>query len=156
MLAHPAARWLLEGSRREVSAFWVDGKYGVPCKARFDLLNHGGIGDVKTCADASPDAFVKSIGSFYYHLQAAFYFNAAEHALEGTPEFFAFIAVESEPPYEVACYQLDSASLLAGARLADIALARYKAAIDSGKWPGYVQTIEKISAPRWALRMAAP
>lgn len=149
--AHPAAQSLLEGSRREVSAFWIDGKFGVPCKARFDALNLGGIIDLKTCTDASPETFARQAASFYYHLQAAAYNSGHEHALDASMQFFAFIVVESEPPYGVAVYELTGSAVLAGARLWNIALERYAAALKSGRWDGYPETIQRLEFPRWAL-----
>jgi hypothetical protein len=150
--AHPAARQLLDGGHKEVSLFWRDGKYKVPCKARLDVWNHGGVVDAKTCVDASPEGFARAIGSFLYHLQGAVYFSGCEHALNQTPEFFAFVAVESEPPHAVACYALDRPSILAGMNMYEEALRRYTAAFATGNWVGYAPTVEMINAPRWALR----
>jgi exodeoxyribonuclease VIII len=151
VLEHTAARALLEGARRELSLFWNDGKFQVPCKARFDIFN-GGIADLKTCVDASPEKFSRTIAEYGYHIQGWHYYSGAEHALGTSPEFFAFIAVESEPPFAVAVYRLDRPSLLAGADLVDEALARYKTCLEQGSWPGYKPTIETINVPRWALR----
>jgi len=51
---HPGAMRLLHGSRREVSLFWIDDTYKVPCKVRLDVWNFGGIVDLKTTQDAAP------------------------------------------------------------------------------------------------------
>jgi hypothetical protein len=150
--SHPTASDLLRGGKVELSLFWRDRQYDVPCKSRWDCFNHGGIVDLKTCVDASPDGFARAIGAFSYHLQSAFYFSAAEHVLNATPEFFVFVAVESNPPHAVACYELDRASILAGMNLCDEALRRYKRALELGRWEGYPATVETINAPRWALR----
>lgn len=150
--AHPAAMKLLTRAEVELSLFWRDGRYDVPCKARWDARNHGGVIDVKTCADASPEGFSRAIGSFLYNLQAAFYFSGGEHVLGETPTFFCFIAVETEPPFSVACYELDTPSILAGMNLADEALRRYAEALQTGQWRGYPETIQRINAPRWMLR----
>jgi exodeoxyribonuclease VIII len=154
VLDHPAASRLLEGARREVSLFWIDGKYRVPCKARLDILNHGGIGDVKTTRDASPEEFAKSIANYGYDIQAANYFSGHEHLLNATPDFFVFVTVESEAPHAVACYELGSASILAGARKMDAALERYARALKLGRWEGYPATIERIDTPPWARRFS--
>lgn len=152
VLAHPAASRLLEGAQRELSLFWLDGEYKVPCKARYDARNHGGVIDLKTTKDASPDEFAKQIANLLYHVQGAHYVSAHEHVLNETPAFFAFIAVESEPPHAVACYTLPPVAIQAGRREMDEALARYKAALALGKWPGYAETIQPIDLPRWSLR----
>jgi hypothetical protein len=152
VLAHPGARALLDGARREVSAFWLDPKYNIPCKARFDALNHGGIVDVKTTDDASPDAFARSIAKWGYHRQSAHYSDGHEVAL-GTPSaFFALIVVEKEPPHAVACYAMPDVGVLAGRREMATARARYAHCIAAGEWPAYPDTIETIALPKWLLR----
>lgn len=150
--AHPAAAGLLDGATIETSLFWTDGLFKVPCKARFDAWNHGLVIDLKTCQDASPEAFARSAASLLYHLQAAFYFSAAEHVLHQTPQAFVFICVESEPPHAVACYALPSNAILAGNRLANLALERYAAALADGEFRGYPPTIETLPFPKWATQ----
>lgn len=150
--AHPGAQRLLRLAKCEVSLFFVDDTYKVPCKVRFDAWNHGGLVDLKTCQDASPDAFARTIASYLYHLQAAFYCKGAEQVLGEWPQFFAFIAVESEPPHGVACYTLPSNAILAGARLRAVALERYAEALASGVWRGYPDTVDTIQLPAWATR----
>jgi hypothetical protein len=152
VLSHPAARKLLDGAEIELSVFWEDGRYRVRCKGRWDARNRGGLVDLKTTADASPEEFARSIVTFGYHVQASHYFSGAEHVLNETPRFFAIIAVEHEPPHCVACYSLPSNALLAGGHLMNRALERYAEALATGKWPGYPPTIEDIQLPRWALR----
>src|SRR5262249_51861586 len=135
---HPAAALLLrEATERELSLFWYDGRFGVPCKARIDLMSFGGVVDLKTCVDASREGFAKSIANFDYHIQAGHYLNGAEHALDETPKFWSFIAAETEDPFAVAVYNLDRASILVGLRRIDEAMSLYKRCLDSGKWPAY-------------------
>lgn len=155
VLAHPAARTLLDGAQREISLFWEDGRYKVPCKARYDIRSHGGVSDLKTTQDASPDGFARQIASLLYHVQGAHYCSGAEHALNASPTFFAFVCVESEPPHAVACYVLPSNAILAGAHLMSRALERYAAALAAGEWPGYPQEINQILLPRYALQFQA-
>lgn len=153
VLAHPAAQMLLANTKKEVSLFWMDGAYDVPCKARYDALREdGGIVDIKTTEDASPDGFGRMIASYQYHLQAAFYFNGSEAALNRTPPFFAFIAVEKDPPFAVGCYVLETAHVLAGQRLAESALSRYAEAVRNGRWDAYPMTIQPAKLPAWAMR----
>lgn len=150
--AHPAAMALLEGAQREVSLFWEDGQFKVPCKSRFDAWNHNLVIDLKTTQDASPDTFPRQAASLLYHAQAAFYFSAAEHLFDRTPDGFVFICVESEPPHAVACYTMPGNAILAGSVLVNVALERYAAALAEGKWPGYPPTVETMKFPAWALK----
>jgi exodeoxyribonuclease VIII len=153
VLSHPGARRMLDGAIVETSLFWIDGKYKVPCKARLDIRSHGGITDLKTTADASPEEFAKSIANYGYTIQSAHYFSGAEHTLDATPEFFIFIAVESQEPHAVALYQMPSNGILVGAHKMNIALERYAAALAAGRWDGYPATIETITLPRWATTL---
>lgn len=153
--AHPAARFLLDGGDRELSLFWRDSQYDVPAKCRFDAYNRGGGIDLKTAADASRDAFARSAANFYYHVSAAHYISGAEHVLNETPRFYVFVVVESEPPHGVACYALESNAILAGARLCNIALARYRDAIAADEWQGYPETVETLALPKWVTQFDA-
>lgn len=151
---HPAAAYLLDGATFETSLFWNDGKWKVPCKARPDIISRGGMTDLKTIDDASADAFARTVAASanLWHAQAAHYISGAEHVLNSSPEFFAHIAVEDEPPHFVAVYQLPTPAILAGMHIANIALERYQRALESGAWEGYPATMERLPFPRWALR----
>lgn len=150
--AHPGAAKLLVGAEVEGSLFWRDARFDVPCKVRYDARNHGGLVDLKTTEDASPDEFARTIVNFKYHVQGAHYVSGAEHVLNESPKFFAFIAVEKEEPHGVACYALPGNAILAGAYLMNKALERYQQALAAGAWAGYPDTIESIQLPRYALR----
>jgi exodeoxyribonuclease VIII len=75
----------------------------VDVRVRPDVINHlaGFIADVKTCQDASPQAFRRDIYKFKYHLQAAFYMDMLEI------DTFKFICVEVNHPYTVVVHTLD-------------------------------------------------
>lgn len=150
--AHPSAMKLLAGAEVELSFMWNDGRYGVPCKARWDARNFGLAIDLKTCQDASPEGFARTMASFKYHAQAGHYCSASEHLLNESPEAFVFIAAESEPPHGVAVYRLNPAAIAEGMNLADIAYARYRDAIAANEWRGYSDRIEIINLPGWAFK----
>lgn len=84
---------------------------GIPCKCRPDYFlevdNQKIIIDLKTTkfGGASPDNFVKSIASFGYYIQAAFYLELLK------ADEFIFVAIETEPPYMMGIYELDNISL---------------------------------------------
>lgn len=152
VMRHRAAIRLLEGAIVETSMFWIDGRFKVPCKARIDARNHGGLIDLKTTSDACPDEWARSVASWGYHIQAAHYFSACEHLLDATPEFFAHIVVETEAPHGVACYAMPGNGVMAGAARMNEALRRYAESTESGFWPGYSDLINTITMPRWATR----
>lgn len=155
ILAHPGAQKLLTGGTPEVSLFWNDARYGAPCKARIDFLrDDGGMVDIKTTIDASPEGFGRIIASFLYHVQGAHYWSGGEHVLGASPKFFAFIAAEKEPPYGVSTQVLQVDALRVGMAKADRALKKYAEAVATGRWTAYSDLIEPAILPAWALREA--
>lgn len=153
--AHPIAgpAFRRTDGRAEVSALWTCPDTGVECKSRFDWLLPSAIVDLKTTADASADAFARSVASYRYHVQASYYLQAA--AFCGlSVEHFLFATVETAPPYAVAIYQLDDEALEIGRKLYLRDLRRLQQCRDSGEWPGYSTDIQTLSLPKWATYIA--
>lgn len=150
VMAQPFARALFADGHAEVTLRWRIG--GADCKARPDWLcaGHDVIVDLKTAIDASPAAFAKASGNFKYHLQAAWYTDAAEWVGLGA-RAFVFIAVEPEPPHGVGLYKLDDGAIHAGRVRYQRALETYLGCKRTGDWPGYARDIQTIELPRWAL-----
>lgn len=155
VLAHPIAGELVrQALARELSATWTDPETGAPCKARLDLLAlHEGrvvVPDIKTCRDASWRAFQKDIQTYHYATQASWYLGGLS-ALEPGPERgWLWIAVESEAPHGVAVYEPDEDLLQRGWDARARALALHLECTRTGRWPGYPETVQTITAPRWA------
>lgn len=124
--------------------------YGVPCKARIDLLKGSTIYDIKTCQDAGPEAFSRQIAQFKYHLQAAHYAALYKEIVGWELEQFVFVAVETEAPFEVACYTLDAKALQSGRILMERAAKAYKIAMQPGAKHGYPDGITELSLPSYA------
>lgn len=138
-----------KGGEAETVFQWE--QYGVPCKARMDFISGNTILDLKTCKDASPEGFAKQIGSFQYHMQAAFYLDGFRIAT-GNDAKFVFIAVESEAPYAVGIYEIDAASLASGGRAMRSAAETFKKAqLPQPDYPCYTTGIRTLAIPAWAL-----
>ena len=148
--AHPVAGPMLKHSKRETTARWRDPATGVECKARADLWSRGlrMLGDLKSCADASPEEFAKACARYTYHLQAAFYLDGFVRA-GADVDTFAFIAVEKTPPHLCAVYMLDGPALFMGERRARRGLERLARCLETDVWPGLSNHIETLSLPRW-------
>lgn len=155
---HKSASWLFAGDSGlpEVSGFWPDPVTGVMRRVRFDWLPHGSSGlvilpDYKTTADASWDAVSKQIARLGYHMQGAWYCDGVRYFRPGAEVLFVLVVQETDPPYQVACYQLDADALAEGARRNAIALEKYRDCRASGVWPGYDpdEGITLIGLPRW-------
>jgi hypothetical protein len=105
---HPYAAALLADGKAEQSFWWDDKATGQRCKCRPDWYQGTTIVDLKTCQDASPNAFARACATFAYHTQAAHYIN-------GTfADRFVFVAVEKTYPFCVGIYELDAAAMAAG------------------------------------------
>lgn len=80
---HPDLGKALRGGQPQVSVVWECKDTGVLCRSRFDYLKSKAIVDLKTlqARDGAPlEASIgKEIGWRKYHVQAAFYLEAASH-----------------------------------------------------------------------------
>jgi exodeoxyribonuclease VIII len=149
--AHSLAKQMLASGLAERSHFWLDEYSGLTLKCRPDFYNDDGvIVDLKTCQDASPQAFAKSVANYQYHLQAALYMDGVEAQMGRAPGGFVFIAVESEPPHAVGIYILDDLSMQEGRRAYRRALEKIRDAGGSVNTHGYSTKLTQISLPHWA------
>ena len=147
----------------ERSIYWTDPATGVRCRVRPDWLvirpDVTLIVDVKTAADASPDGFSKSIESYSYHQQGAFYIDgvqAAGLAPEGAR--FLFVAQSKKAPYLITVGELRDQDQDIGRARNEKALRIYADCLANDTWPdwtGPVTEIPQIGMPSWAtLRQA--
>lgn len=146
-IAGPAFR--RPDGRAEVSALWTCPDTGVECKSRFDWLLPREIVDLKTTADASAEAFAKSVATYRYHVQDAFYSQAAA-SLDLDVDQFTFVCVETAPPYAVAVYRLNDFARQIGRSLYLRDLRRLQECREQNDWPAYPVEITELALPRWA------
>ena len=97
---------------------WLDQK----CKSRFDWHDGECVLDLKTCRDASPRGFRRSISTFRYYQQAAFYLTAARAAGLRADRFW-FLAQEKAHPFPHQWYTLSGAAIEYGDQQNEQALA---------------------------------
>lgn len=152
--SHPAARVLFGQGIAEQSAYWVDKQTGVQCKARPDWLMAGGIVDVKSTENASAAAFQRSVVSWRYHVQAAWYLDGIKAATGDDAQAFMFAVFEKKAPYACAFYYADADMLELGRREYRRNLQTYAECMNSNSWPGYSAEILPISLPVWVLNAA--
>jgi len=151
---HPAAKRLIAGAEFERCLFARDAT-GTLRKGRLDALPKGGnaLPDVKTCLSAAADDFEKSIATYRYHVQAAYYLDLCE-LLGREFTHFTFIAVEKAPPHLVAVYSLDPLAIEFGRKLYHRDLTLYRHCVAENHWPGYPVEITNIGLPAWAQKQA--
>jgi hypothetical protein len=175
VMSHSVAGKLLspKAGVAELSCYWLDEETGVLCRCRPDFWRDDGIiVDLKTTADASLEAFQRSIHDWRYHVQQAFYEDgiaaakkqAAAQVDDATglamndgwerpmPKAFLFVAVENDAPHAVAIYRVETDSVEIGRREYRADLAAYAESLRTDKWPGYSDRIEPIGLPAWRLR----
>lgn len=143
---HPIANALLQDGIAEASVFWKHPPTGLECKCRPDWWRQADstVVDLKTCEDASPAGFARSVAQYRYHVQAA-------HYMVGTQaKRFMFIAIEKKAPYAVAVYELDTDALTIGHQARDRDLERFASCVEFNLWPGYPAEIQTIALPKWA------
>jgi len=147
----PAAKKYLSEGHAELSYYWQDPDYKVDCKCRPDMIREGHVlVDIKTTEDASLRSFQKSIANFRYHVQAAFYTDGVSQVTGQKFDKFVFIAVEKTPPYGVAIYAIDDASMDAGRFEYKRNLETYLKCKTKNSWPGYSDKLQPINLPSWA------
>lgn len=152
---HETAHELLKVGSAEVSMYWVDPATGVRCRGRIDWLRPHVAIDYKTSADASPRAFTKSVHSFGYHQQDAWYLDGLR-AVGHPVDDFLFIVQSVEAPYLVSVNRLSPEAIAYGRELNSRALATYKECKALGMWPGHGERIHTLNLPAWAYRDLEP
>ena len=138
----------IEGAS-EQSYWWTHKATGLQCKCRCDYVVDDMVIDLKTTGEggASPDKFIRTICSFFYHLQAA-------HYIQGTgAKRFIFVAVEKVWPYTVGVYELSGSFIEKGFQLQEQTLQQIKQAQESGIWAGHSDQepdgIKTLTPPKW-------
>ena len=143
--SHQAAAALLRDGKAEQSFWFDDIATGLRCKCRPDWYTGSTIVDLKTTVDASPKGFAKSVAQWRYHVQQS-------HYLAGTfAERFVFIAVEKFYPYAVGVYELDADAVQLGDYERRNNLQTIADCRAISEWPGYGNTVQLLSLPKWAL-----
>ena len=143
--AHPVARQLLDGSKREVSLF-SEHRTGLKLKGRIDVLGDGFVADVKTAVEGDTQNFAAAVFRYGYHVQAAMYCQLAG------VERFSFIAVEKTPPFAVAVYTLSPKALQVGLNSLNYALETIALCTEEGRWPAYSADEQTLDLPAWAYK----
>jgi len=112
------------------------------------------VADLKTCADASPEAVARAMHNFSYYLQNPWYRDGWA-ALIGNgeePRDFLNVFVQTEPPHLVTIARLDDKVVELGRQRCRAALEKYRDCTEAGIWPAWSDDPIDISLPYWAER----
>lgn len=157
--AHPIASALLDpnrGGKPEQTLVWVDQRTGVWCRARLDWLPAVTPGrrmivpDYKTQASVDLESLRRSMATWQYHQQAAWYSDGVRTLGLDPDPGFVFIAQEKTPPYLVVVYYPDWIAMRGAQALNHTARTIWQHCNETGVWPGYASDIVELSLPRWA------
>jgi len=150
-VSNSQAMRLIQGGQSQICAVWQDKETGLMCKARYDYYQKDipMITDLKSTSDCSPEGFALDVFKYGYFQQAGFYCLGHE-ALTGEEPLFAIFAIEKEPPFVHASYELGARTIEAGKNAARQALRKYKQCLDSGHWPMYSDKIVLLDMPVFA------
>ena len=135
--------------KSELSYFWNDIGL-VKGKCRPDWISDDGniIVDIKTTTDASPKGFQKSISTWGYHLQLAWYMRGLQKL--GIPcNEFIFIAIEKTPPFSVGVYSADREMILFGNQEINKLVVDIDKALNEKNFPDYTPEIMSLGLPPW-------
>lgn len=144
--AHPVAGKLLVKGKPEETADWRDRATGLACKCRIDFLSSRYLIDLKTTRSIEPWSFAGDAARLKYVHQLAYY----RRGLIGD-RAVRIIAVESEPPHDVAVYKVPESLLCAADVEIDDLLARVVECTASGIWPGAYPEPVELDVPGWAF-----
>jgi len=143
-----ASQLLTADGHVEKSLEWTEND--VLCRMRLDKITGPFCIDIKTCQDATPEAFAKTIANYRYDLQASHYLSGLTNNGIGCAMRFVFIAVETCVPYRVRCYEMCNDDLFSAEIDRVSLLAEYRRRSESGDWsePGE-GVLTKVFLPNW-------
>jgi len=146
--ANKAVSSLVSGGVTERSIFRPYNKFTLKTRPDYYKEECNTIIDLKTCKDVSPKGFLRSVIDYQYYVQDAYYVDAVAHFREAKPRFL-IVAVEKEPPYESAIYELENSFQMVGRATYIRALALIQECMDKDQWPGYPDTAIDLRCPDW-------
>ena len=137
-----------ENTAVEQTLVWRDGDAW--CRARLDALRPGLVWDLKTAQSANPESFARSIFSFGYDIQEAFYRRGLRR-ITGKEFEFRFVVVESAWPHDVSVVELSPEVKHVADQRVERAIQRWSQCMKANRWPGYSSEISRVEAPSWWL-----
>jgi len=140
--------------RAEIPITWTDAETGLLCKARLDWLTIDRLLiDLKSTRSTDEHAFANQAWKLGYFHQQMFYSMGVAAAtgctLDEVP--FLFVAVESEPPYDVALFEPCEETRYAALEDVRKLLAQLAECQRKQKWPGRYDGPHMLKAPAYVL-----
>lgn len=147
-----AKKFLSAAGPTEHTIVWQDDETGLMCRARRDKVLPFAILDIKTTTDSDEESFRRTCIRFGLQRQAAFYLDG-HAAVTGEKLRFGFIAVSTEPPFDVDCYELGPDELDLGRRQNRRTMFALARAFEYDDWNRPQQKkMRPLKYPPYALR----
>lgn len=163
ILRNSVAAQLLAKGQSEVSLWWQDPTHNLLCKGRVDFISEGEgraplAIDIKSARDNDERAFARDSVTYRYDLQAAHYCEGGRETGLYQPNAFAFVVVESKPPYHCMVYFVgedgagnyrhDDRFLSEGSQWREYAMRLHGRCLQTGQWP--FPEARRLQLPGWA------
>lgn len=145
---------MVKSATCEQECFWR--RDDADCKGKLDALGDDWCLDLKTYSgEWTADAMQRTALAHGWHMQAAWYTEAAAAAHGIDVQTFMFAVVSSREPYEVALLKCDDDFVAHGVEAMNRALAIWKQCMASGNWPdAQAQGLigDTLTLPGWVAR----
>ena len=152
VMSHRVAAEVLTGCRHEEPMEWVDPDTGLKCRGRVDLISSAYVAELKMTRHIEPRSFAADAARYGYHGQLGGLYHTGATVLRkidgNTPPFF--IAVDPEPPHDVAVMQMCLEDLAAGRALVLSLMQRLELCVATSEWPGVAPDLVQLQLPPWA------
>jgi len=121
---------------------------GIDVKGRIDFLSSSFILDYKSCADSSPESFVKDFVKYQYHTKLFFYQKLVE--LETGNKLPVFVVAQSkEENADYSIFEISEDFLSLGEKEFNAMFATYKACVEKNEWPPMNKDVQVLNPPAW-------
>lgn len=147
VLRDPMAQQLFTDMKPEKSIYFTHKGTGLQCKVRPDAWLGSIVTDLKTCADASKEAFRAAAYRSGYFIQAAMMKQAFE-AIGEKLDTFIFFCIEKTPAKACVYYPVDDESLYHGEKEFDGLMYQLADCLQSNVWRSY--ETDFLTYPNWA------
>lgn len=146
LFEHPDIAPYMKGATFEHTYFARDVQTGLLKKCRTDILSNGIVFDLKSCVDASREAFAREMKKRYQRISSSYYLEVVSEATGVRHDVFRLVACEKSEPHEIKVYNVPEASIQKAQPEIRAALETIKNILEHGAsaWRGYTLGAEDL------------